>query len=44
MTVLADGQQRFAVDGDYRGIAAALAIGPCFGSTVTLGELSVAEG
>jgi hypothetical protein len=44
MTVHADGQERCAVDGDYRGVVGAVAIGPCFGSTVTVRELPVAEG
>ena len=36
MRVLVDEQLRFAGDGDYAGIEAPLAIGPCFGTTVTV--------
>ena len=43
MRVLVDGQVRVAADGEYSGIEAPLAIGPCFGSTVTVRELTVAQ-
>lgn len=44
MRVLADGQLRFDGDGDYAAIEAPLAIGPCFGSTVTVRTLTVIPG
>jgi hypothetical protein len=44
MQVIADGRQRFACEGEYGGITAPVAIGPCFGSTVTVRELEVTEG
>jgi len=44
MRLLVDGRQRFASEGAYSGIEAPLAVGPCFGSTVTVRELSVSSG
>ncbi len=44
MRVVVDGQLRFAGEGDYAGIEAPLAIGPCFGSTVTVRALTVTSG
>jgi hypothetical protein len=41
MRLEVDGQVRFAGDGDYANVEAPLAIGPCFGSTVTVREFSV---
>lgn len=42
MRVQVDGQPRFAGEGAYGGITAPLAIGPCFGSTVTVRSFTVA--
>lgn len=44
MRVQADGRPRFAGEGTYRDIEAPLAIGPCFGSTVTVRSFSIEEG
>lgn len=44
MRVVVDGRQRFAGEGLYGGIDAPLAIGPCFGSTVTVREFAVTPG
>lgn len=39
-----DGRPRFACEGTYGRIDAPLAVGPCFGSTVTVREFAVREG
>lgn len=44
MQVSADGAVRFAAAGDYSAIDAPIAIGPCFGSTVTVREFTVTPG
>ncbi len=44
MRVLVDGQLRFEHDGKWGHINAPVAIGPCFGSTVTVRSLSVQRG
>ena len=44
MQVQVDGGRRFAGEGDYGSIEAPLAIGPCFGSTVTVREFVVSAG
>lgn len=44
MQVIADGSVRFASAGDYDDINAAIGIGPCFGSTVTVREFTVTPG
>jgi len=44
MRLLVDGELRFERDGEYAGIAAPLAIGPCFGSTVTVQSFVVEQG
>jgi hypothetical protein len=44
MRVLVDGQLRFTRDGDWPAIAAPAAIGPCFGSTVTVRSFTVEQG
>lgn len=44
MRVRVDGRLRFAGEGEYEGIQAPLAIGPCFGSAVTVRAFTVAVG
>jgi hypothetical protein len=44
MRLLVDGQLRFEVDGEWGDIEAPLAIGPCFGSTVTVQSFVVEQG
>jgi hypothetical protein len=44
MRLTVDGRQRFASEGQYGRIEAPLAIGPCFGSTVTVKDLAVTPG
>lgn len=44
MQLRVDGRPRFACEGAYGGIDAPLAVGPCFGSTVTVREFAVREG
>ncbi len=44
MRLLVDGQVRFEGDGEWRNIEAPLAIGPCFGSTVTVQSFVVEQG
>jgi hypothetical protein len=41
MRVLVDGKLRFERSGDWGGIEAPVAIGPCFGSTVTVRSFAV---
>ncbi len=43
MRVLVDGETRFEGEGQFGAIEAPLAIGPCFGSTVTVRSLAVTE-
>jgi hypothetical protein len=43
MRLLVDGQPRFERDGDWGRIEAPLAIGPCFGSTVTVRSFVVEQ-
>lgn len=43
MRVMVDGETRFEVAGDYAGIESAPSVGPCFGSTVSIREFSVAS-
>ena len=43
MRLLVDGELRYERDGDYRSIEAPLAIGPCFGSTVTVKSFVVEQ-
>jgi len=43
MRLLVDGQLRFERDGDWGSIEASLAIGPCFGSTVTVRSFVVEQ-
>ncbi|MEZ5320003.1 MAG: hypothetical protein R2752_21560 [Vicinamibacterales bacterium] len=42
MRVVVDGEVRFESPGDYSGIESAPSVGPCFGSTVSLREVTVA--
>ena len=44
MRVVVDGDVRFEGEGDYADIVAPVAIGPCFGSTVTVRSLVVTPG
>ena len=44
MRLVVDGEERFAGNGNYAEIDAPLGIGPCFGSTVVVRELSVTAG
>ena len=44
MRLLVDGELRFEGDGEYGSIEAPLAIGPCFGSTVTVQSFVVEQG
>ena len=44
MRLLVDGELRFECDGDYGSIEAPLAIGPCFGSTMTVRSFVVEQG
>lgn len=44
MRLLVDGRLRYEVEGEYGEIEAPLAIGPCFGSTVTVQSLVVEQG
>jgi hypothetical protein len=41
MRVLVDGRLRFEGSGDWGSIEAPVAIGPCFGSTVTVRSFTV---
>lgn len=41
MRVTVDGDERFSTAGSYGDIEAAIGVGPCFGSTVTVRELEV---
>ena len=43
MRLLVDGEPRFEGEGDYGSIEAPLAIGPCFGSTVTVRSFVVEQ-
>ena len=43
MRLLVDGQQRFDQAGQYENVEAPLAIGPCFGSTVTVQSFVVEQ-
>jgi hypothetical protein len=43
MRLLVDGQQRFDQAGQYENVEAPLAIGPCFGSTVTVQSFLVEQ-
>ncbi len=43
MRLLVDGELRYERDGEYRSIEAPLAIGPCFGSTVTVKSFVVEQ-
>jgi hypothetical protein len=42
MRVVVDGEVRFETEGDYSGIESAPSVGPCFGSTVSIRECSIA--
>ena len=42
MRVTVDGEIRFEGPGDYSGIESAPSVGPCFGSTVSVREFSIA--
>ncbi len=44
MRLLVDGRLRYEQEGKYGNIEAPLAIGPCFGSTVTVRSFSVEQG
>ena len=44
MRLLVDGELRFECNGDWGNIEAPLAIGPCFGSTVTVQSFVVEQG
>lgn len=44
MRLLVDGQLRYESEGEYTTIGAPLAIGPCFGSTVTVKSFVVEQG
>lgn len=44
MRLLVDGELRFEGVGEYGGIEAPLAIGPCFGSTVTVRSFDIQQG
>lgn len=44
MRLLVDGQLRYEVEGEYGAIEAPLAIGPCFGSAVTVRSFVVEQG
>lgn len=44
MRLFVNGELRFERDGEYGGIEAPLAIGPCFGSTVTVQSFVVERG
>lgn len=44
MRLLVDGKLRYETEGEYGGIEAPLAIGPCFGSTVTVQSFVVEQG
>jgi len=41
MRVIVDGEVRFEGPGDYSGIESAPSVGPCFGSTISLRELTI---
>jgi hypothetical protein len=41
MRILVDGQLRFEHGGGWSSVEAAIGIGPCFGSTVTVRSFSV---
>ena len=41
MRVTVDGEVRFEGRGDYSGIESAPSVGPCFGSTISLREVSI---
>jgi hypothetical protein len=41
MRLVVDGEERFAGSGHYADIEAPLGIGPCFGSTIVVRELSI---
>lgn len=43
MRVVVDGEVRFETEGDYSGIESAPSVGPCFGSTVSVCEFSIAS-
>ena len=42
MRVVVDGEVRFETEGDYSNIESAASVGPCFGSTVSVREFSIA--
>jgi hypothetical protein len=44
MRLLVDGKLRYEAEGEYGNIEAPLAIGPCFGSTVTVQSFAVEQG
>jgi hypothetical protein len=42
MRVIVDDEVRFEIRGDYSGIESAPSVGPCFGSTISIQEFSIA--
>jgi hypothetical protein len=41
MTLIVDGETRYACSGSYGGIESAIGVGPCFGSKVTIREFEL---
>ena len=44
MRLMVDGELRFESDGEWGNVEAPLAIGPCFGSTLTVRSFVVEKG